>query len=334
MRHMSTVRPRVAWALLIPAEVQCEYTGISQGSYFTDLESAIEVSARFPDLFEAATGFRQPLSYSTPVTAYEGVASLGGELVFPAEHQPMVRNQGHVLAAPEDVDRLVVPDPWKTPRFLRFVEWRRDLRRRFGDKAVGGVAGQEGPITTAGLLRGERFFLDCAMDRPRAHRLLEVVTDTFITFTRASREVEGTAPRVVGIADDYSGLIGPDMWPDLVLPYYRRIIDALGPDGCWMHTELVRREHLPLFKELPLTGLNFAEDQYLSPRDMIELGPDVPWGWHILTVSEMQQGTPDSLHRRYRELVGMGVREIRCELTVNTPVRNVRAFLEVARELE
>jgi uroporphyrinogen-III decarboxylase len=246
----------------------------------------------------------------------------------------MVRNQGRILLEPERVDGLAVPEPWNTPRFLRFVQWRRELGRRFGDAAVGGIAGQEGPVTTAGLLRGEQFFVDCAMDRSRAHRLLSIVTETLITFTRASREVEGVSPRTVGIADDYSGLIGPEMWPELVLPYYRRIIEALGPDGCWMHTELVRREHLPLFRELPLTGLNFAEDQYLTPRDMMEMGPDVPWGWHILTVSEMQQGKPESIRCRYRELVDMGVREVRCELTVNTPAENVRAFLSIARELE
>jgi hypothetical protein len=331
---MSTASSPVSWVLLIPAEVQCEYTGVPQGEYFTGLERAVDVQARFPDIFEVKTGYRHPESYSVPATAYEGVAALGGELVFPAEHQPMVRNQGRILETAEQVDRLAVPDPWSFPRFRRFVEWRRELGRRFGDKAVGGVGGQEGPITTAGLLRGEQFFLDCAVDPARAHRLLEVVTETFISFTRASREVEGSTTRVVGLADDYSGLIGPGMWPEFVLPYYRRIIEALGPDGCWMHTELVRREHLPLFKELPLTGLNFAEDQYLVPRDMIEMGPDVPWGWHILTVSEMQQGTPESIRRRYRELVDLGVREVRCELTVSTPAANVRAFLDVAREHE
>jgi hypothetical protein len=325
---------RIAWSLLIPAEVQCEYTGVPQGEYFTDLERAVDACTRFPDLFEAATGYRHQLRYAVPATAYEGVAALGGTLVFPAEHQPMLSNQGRVLEEPEQVDRLEVPDPWKTPRFRRFAEWRGELGRRFGDKAVGGIAGQEGPVTTAGLLRGERFFLDCAADPARARRLLEVATDTFIAFTRASREVEGSSPRTVGIADDYSGLIGPAMWPELVLPCYRRIIDALGPDGCWMHTELVRREHLPLLARLPLTGLNFAENQYLTPRDMMEAGPDVPWGWHILTVSEMQQGTPDSIARRYRELVAMGVREVLCELTVHTPARNVKAFLEVARALE
>ena len=31
-------------------------------------------------------------------------------------------------------------------------------------------AGQEGPVTTAVLLRGERFFLDCLDDPPRTER--------------------------------------------------------------------------------------------------------------------------------------------------------------------
>ena len=121
---------------------------------------------------------------------------------------------------------------------------------------------------------------------------------------------------------------GPDKWPTYVLPYYRRIIEALGPEGCWMHSELLRREHLPLLRDLGLVEINFAEDQYLTIQDVQAELPGVPFGWHILCVSEMQQGTPDLIRRRYREIVVTGVDEGRCELTVGTPPENIRAFLE------
>jgi uroporphyrinogen-III decarboxylase len=323
----------IRWAFLIPVEVQCEYTGIPQGAYYTDLAKTIAVCEQYPERFEAATGYRPPLVYSTPVTAYEGVAALGGDLLFPDEHQPMIRNQGRVLTF-EQIDALTVPDPWRSPRFQRHVAWHRELKRRFGDLARPGVAGQEGPVTTAGLLRGPDFLLDCLVDPARAHRLLDVCTETFIRWTRVSQEVDGLLPGVIGIADDYAGMLGPDLWPEFVLPYYRCIIEALGPQGCWMHTELVRRAHLPLLRQLKLTGLNFSENQYLTPQDVFEECPGVPFGWHILTVAEMQQGTPASIQARYREIVAAGVDEVRCELTVHTPPANVRAFLEIARALE
>jgi hypothetical protein len=326
-------RRPVKWILAIPVEVMCEYTGIPQGDYYTDLAATVAAHDRFPGLFEEATGYRPPTSHPTPVTAYEGVAALGGTLAFPRDHQPQVVNLGHVLARPEDVDRLGIPVFGGTPRYRKLLAWHAELKRRFPDTASNLSAGQEGPVTTAVLLRGEQFFLDCVDDPPRAHRLLEVVTGMFVDWTRAARAVDGVETDTVLIADDHAGLLGPDLWPAFVLPYYRRITDALGP-RCWMHTELVRRTHLPLFRDMDLVAINYSEDQYLAPRDTLEVLPGVPCGWHILTVAEMQQGTPEGIRRRYAELAAMGFPEIRCEMTVDTPAANVRAFLAAAREHE
>lgn len=332
---MRRSRP-VHWRLAIPVEVQCEYAGVTQAAYYTDIGATIAVSELFPRRFEQATGYRPPCVYAPPVTAYEGVAALGGRLVFSPDHQPMIANQGRILASAEHVDALQPADPWRCDRFQQIVSWQRELEQRFpGRVEKNSLAGQEGPVTTAGLLRGQDFFLDCLADPQRAHRLLDVCTETYIRFYRASDEANGVGDRqAIGIADDYAGLIKPEMWPEFVLPYYQRIIAALGPRGCHLHTELVRREHLPLLREMNLASLNFGEDQYITARDVMELLPGVTFGWHILTVSEMQQGTPDGVRRRFLELADMGMREIIAELTVNTPPQNIRAFVQIGCEME
>jgi uroporphyrinogen-III decarboxylase len=327
-RHASERTP----GLLIPPEVKCEYAGIAVGDYYTDLEQAIRVVETFPGRFEEATGYRPTVSYGVPVTPYEGVAALGGRLSFPRDHQVMLLNQGRVISSPEQVDGLTVPDPWDDERFRLHVEQLRELKERYGERAGGGIAGQEGPVTTAGLLRGQEFYVDCATDPARAHRMLEVCTEMFIRWNRASSKVSGDTPSVVGIADDYAGMLGPHMWPDYVLPYYRRIADELGPEGCRIHTELVRREHLRTLQGLNLKGINFSEDQYLAIEDVQDELPGVPFGWHIKTVSEMLQGTPDLIRCRYREIVEAGVTNVLCELTVGTPPQNIRAFLDAFEE--
>jgi uroporphyrinogen-III decarboxylase len=327
------IQRKIQGSISIPAEVQCEYAGIPQGEYYTDLEANIRVAESYPARFEAATGYRPPVAYGPPVTAYEGVAALGGNLVFPHDHQPMIANQGRVLTTLEQVDALQPSDPWQNARFQQHIAQLRELERRFPGQVSRSIAGQEGPITTAGLLRGQDFFLDCLADPPRAHHLLDVVTETFIQWHLAAHQVAGTQPHVAGIADDYAGLIRPEMWPEFVIPYYQRIIAALGPQGCHMHTELVRRAHLPYLRALNLRGINFSEDQYLKPADVFAELPGVPFDWHILTVGEMQQGTPESVRCRFTEIVAAGVDKVRCELTVNTPPENVRAFLQIACEL-
>ena len=67
------------------------------------------------------------------------------------------------------------------------------------------------------------------------------------------------------------------MWSEFVLPYYERIYTELGAARRSMHTELVRRAHLPLLERLNLDNPNFGENQYLAVRDVVE-ELDVPFG--------------------------------------------------------
>lgn len=322
----------IAWQLAIPAEVHCEYVGTRQGDYYTDLETYLHTAREFPDLFARATGYRPPFELHVPMSAYEGVAALGGELLFPAAHQPMIRNQGHILESSAQVDDLALPDPWQCERFVRHIDTWQLLRRRFPEIPVGLSAGQEGPVTTAVLLRGSQFFLDCVIDPSRAHRLLSICTGTYTAFVRAVSQVTEARPGgSIGIADDHSGNLSPAMWPEFVLPYYEQIYGQLQAVRRSMHTELVRRAHLPLLRRLHLDHINFGENQYLSVRDVVrEL--DVPFDWHIKTVSEMLQGTPERIRATYRQAVEDGAPEMTAELTVGTPPENIRAFIEVARE--
>lgn len=323
----------VKHTLIIPTEVQCEYASIDQRAFYADIEQAIRVVEIYPERFEAATGYRPGVSYGVPVTAYEGVAALGGQLSFPRHHQPMILNQGKILRNTWQVDALGVPDPWNNKRFLRHVNLYEELGARFGESVNGGLAGQEGPVTTAGLLRGEDFFIDCITDARRAHHLLNVCTEMYISWGKASAEVTGQNSPCVGIADDYAGMLAPAMWPKFVLPYYEQIFQKLGAEQRFLHTELVRREHLPLLRELNLDGVNFAENDYIDIVDVQKELPGVFFGWHIKTVSEMLQGSPELIRRRYREIAAAGVQKVYCELAVRTPHRNIKAFLATAEEL-
>jgi uroporphyrinogen-III decarboxylase len=323
----------IPWRIAIPAEVRCEYAGTLQGDYYTDLEIYLHTERVFPDRFKQATGYRPAPDLSVPMTAYEGVATLGGALLFPAEHQPMIQNQGRIVQTPQQIEALQAPDPRQCPRFRMHVETWHKLRERFPGRRVGLSAGQEGPVTTAVLLRGTDFFSDCALDPARAHRLLAVCTETYVAFVRAVREVtHAPSSGTVGIADDHAGNLSPAMWPEYVLPYYEQIYEQLGATRRSMHTELVRTGHLPLLKGLGLDHINYGENQYLDVRDVVE-GLGVPFDWHIKTVPEMLQGTPARIQDAYRQAVADGAPEMICELTVGTPAENIRAFIEVAQEV-
>jgi len=330
---MAAEKP-IPWRIAIPAEVRCEYAGTRQGDYYTDLDVYLHTERVFAERFEQATGYRPTPSWGVPIAAYEGVAALGGELTFAAQHQPMIRDQGRIVATPEQVDALRAPDPWACARFQANVRRWHELRRLLPGSTVGLSAGQEGPVTTAVLLRGTAFFEDCLTDPGRAQHLLSVCTDTYIAFVHAVREATG-APQEGsgGFADDHAGNLSPAMWPEFVLPYCERIYVELGAARRAMHTELVRRQHLPLLASLRLDHLNFGENQYLTVRDVVQ-ALQVPFDWHIKTVAEMLQGTPDQIQAAYRQAVADGAPAMTCELTVGTPPENIRAFVQVARSYE
>jgi uroporphyrinogen-III decarboxylase len=198
------------------------------------------------------------MCYPTPATAYEGVVALGGELIFPQHHQPMLVNQGRIITRVEQVDTLRVPAPDSQPRFRQILAWHNALKSRYGTAASPGIAGQEGPITTAVLLQGREFFIDCLDDPMRAHKLLEVCTEMFILWNKRSRKEDKVNADTAMICDHHAGLIRPDLWDEFVIPYYARIAEELGPNGLWLHTELVNASHLPHLQTLDLVGVNFA----------------------------------------------------------------------------
>jgi len=322
----------IRWSIAIPPEVKCEYAGTSIGEYFQDIEVMLETEEvsrqKFVDLYQYDPG---EYLY-VPLTAYEGVAALGAQLVFTDEHEVMIHNQGNILLSIDQINTLKPADPSKYPRFDWAIEAYGELKKKFPNKPIGLSAGQEGPVTTAVLLRGTQFFLDCYDAPELAHKLLNVVTETFLRFNLAVRKVTGQNSGAVGIADDHAGNLTPKMWDEFVLPYYERIYSELGTRTRVMHTELVRREHLAYLKKLKLALIDFGEDQYLTVKDALTLG--VPFSWHIKTCQVMLMGNPDLVKQSYEQAVTEGAKAILTELCVGVPPENIRAFIEIAKRYE
>ncbi|MBN1352817.1 hypothetical protein JXJ21_25735 [candidate division KSB1 bacterium] len=322
----------VQWTIAIPPEVKCEYAETSIGEYFQNIDVMLITEQRCREKFIERYEYDPGEYYYVPFTAYEGVAALGATLVFTDQHEVMIENQGNILTEPAHVMALAPADPWKYPRFVWGAESYRQMKTRFPDKSVGISPGQEGPVTSAVLLRGTRFFMDCYDAPELAHRLLSVVTDTFIHFCEAVSEVTGQRSTALGIADDHSGNLAPQMWDEFVLPYYERIYSELDIETRVMHSELVRREHFPYLEKLNLSQIDLGEDPYISVADALSLGK--PFFWHIKTCQEMLMGNPDSIKRAYENAVNEGAKGILTELSVGVPPENIRAFIDVARKFE
>ena len=323
----------IPWSINVPPEVITEYVGTRLGQYFTDGDVMLKTQLAARHLFREVYDLDCIHIWSDP-PCYVGVAALGGEVVFPDDDQPMVGNQGRVIEDIAQLDHLAVPSPYECELMGLYVGIYRDMRHELGGGArVGLGSGQAGPISTAVLLRGNAFFEDLHLQPAVAHKLLDLTTALSIAFRRAVIEIIGAEPASVGLADDFAGCIAPRMWPEFVVPYWRRIYEAFGPRRRTLHSEVLQRGHLRFMPELDIAVFDPGMDQYLTVT-MIREEVDTPFTWNIFTSRDMLQGTPAGIQARYRQAVADGAPMMTMELCRRVPPENVRAYLEVARSLE
>jgi len=322
----------VPWTLAVPPEVLAEYAGVMLGAYYAEAEVMLRVQQQTRAIFLREYRVDTGSPHVGP-PSYVGVAALGAQVVFPEDEQPMIANQGRVLETPDQVDALEVPDPMQSDLFLRFLAMHEWMRARLGPGAsVGLGAGQQGPVTAAVLLRGERFLEDLHQDPARAHRLLGVTTEMHLRFRDVAARLSGATSLGGGLSDDFAGLLPPSLWPEFVLPYWRRLYEALGSARRSLHSELLRRGHLKYLAQLGIVLFDPGMDQYLGVRDILE-EVEIEFSWNIFTSRDMLQGTPDSIRRLYLGAVAAGAPRMTAELCRGVPRENVHAYLDVAREL-
>jgi hypothetical protein len=327
--------PGVRWHLAVPPEVTTEYVGTTIGGYYQDAETMWRTQTEGRERFRRLYGVELGGPRSEP-PAYAGAAALGAELRYPEDDAPQIH--GHPVTSADQVEALKLPGSYLETEAMRpFVEIRRWMEARTGDgRHVPIGAGIEGPITTAKLLRGQDFFLDVYENPRAAHRLLDLVTESCIRFSREVRVSNGGSPDRggTGIADDFAGLLSPAMWPEFVVPYYRRIYEAFGEGSRGQHSELLRPGHLKFLLDLGVTSFDPGQDQYLTLAYIRQAAPGLPFTWNLKTVSEMREGTPDSIRQAYEAAVRGGAASIMAEICRATPEANIRAFVEIGREME
>jgi len=161
------------------------------------------------------------------------------EIVWPDDQPPKCT---HPLTAPEQIDSLDVPDPAGGLNAKR-IEWYTAMRDAVDDfdvrlngqpLAVNITLGQPGgPIPSAFALAGSNLFLWMMMEPERVHRLMEIVTDSFIRCTAFFDEMMGRDPKhPLGMGCDTGEMLSPELFVEFVVPYYLRVWrEYEGPRG-------------------------------------------------------------------------------------------------------
>lgn len=301
------------------------------GAYYTDAEVKLRTQLTAKRIFEEQYGV-DAVSIGVDSHSYLGVAALGGKVVVPEDDPPMIR---HLLGSAEESSDVTMTPPKECEAFQRQMEIYRYYRRELGgDAEIPVSAGQEGPVTTAVLLRGEDFYTDLYTCPQAAHALLEKAVETYVIYADAVSRGTDRGRDGVGICDDFTGLISPKMFPEFVLPYWRRIYERLGSGPRTLHCELLKPDHLDFLDELEIASYDPGTDQYLRNIEVLREKLDGRFWWNLIAFRDLREGTPDSIRRMYSQAVAAGAPAIMTELCRGIPSENVQAFVDVAEIYE
>lgn len=229
--------------------------------------------------FESMKPLAERLGVPPPVPrmagfGYPHVAALGAEIVFPENSEP---KPVPVIKTPEDIDRLEEPaDYLKAPLIRRKLDVLAELKKYCPGTPDFIGHSYEGPVTTSVLLMGQDFLTLPYDDPERAHRLLSFSTESALNYARAIARHLG-APYIsggrIGIPDDFAGMFPPALFEEFVVPYWRRLYEGLDSAERELHSELLRKEHLPFLKQLNIAVYDPGADQYLTPGMLAEYCP-------------------------------------------------------------
>ena len=202
--------------------------------------------------------------------------------------------------------------------------------------------GTDGPMTVACNLFGAQFVCETMADDPeRLHTLLSFITDATILRMKAWRNLQGRPiPQDgFGFADDSIALISTAMYREHILPYHRRICEALAtpaPRGIHLCGDSTRH-FVTLRDELNIqtfdTGfpVDFAlVRRALGPGARLQGGPHVEF---------LMRATPAEVREEVRRILQSGVLEggrfvLRegNNLAPGTPLANTEALYHAGRE--
>ena len=263
--------------------------------------------------------------------SYCHVSTLGCEIVFPPGSEPKPLP---IIKRPEDIDRLEEPTDYLSrgvvPERLRSLEKLLDRCPDAG-KSIGHT--YEGPTTSAALLMGPEFFMLPFDDPERAHRLMSFCVQSSLSYSKALREHFGQSlePGPVGMPDDFAGVFSPTQFREFVLPYLDRMYTGLKATKRNLHSELLRKEHLPFLSDLRVEAFDPSADQYLTPEILRDHCP-VPFTLRILWW-DVHNRTAAELQDYYRYLASFEPISITLHLWALEEEEKIAALLEVAREL-
>jgi len=300
--------------------------GVPYGKYATDCRTLVEGQLKTAELF----GLDYVSCISDPARE---AADCGAAIQYFDDQPPAIDENNALLADKTALARLKIPDPLAGPRMLDRVRAAALLREKVGGQLL--IEGWiEGPCAEAADLRGiNRLMLDFYDDPDFVGDLFDFVLEMELRFAKAQVEA---GIDLLGVGDAAASLVGPQIYQQFVLPYEKKMFDALHALGTKIRLHICGNTSR-ILKGIGSLGCEIVDLDFMVPLAQArqEMGPDQVLLGNLDPVKAVRAGTPESiaaaLAQCHREagpcyIVGAG-----CEVPRDTSADNVLAMRDYAR---
>ena len=300
--------------------------GVKYGDYCRDYRVLAEAQLKTTEMFDldvltlCSDPAREAADCGAPIRWFDDQ---------PPAHDP----NDALLSDKRDLLKLRQPDPLGGGRMHDRVKAAAYLRERTqGDIPILGWI--EGPMAEAADLRGINTVMYDTVDDPGFLRdLFEFILEMETRFAKAQVEA---GVDIMGIGDAASSLVSAATHRELILPYQKRLVDAVHALGVPVRLHICGNitHLLDALAELnvEMIDVDYFTDVGLARQ---KLGPNVAILGNVEPVKYLLDGTPDQVFNAFREchekvgkryVVGPG-----CEVPPASPHENVRAMVRYAR---
>ena len=300
--------------------------GVSYGQFCADHRYLVDGAFRCYERF----GFDMVCAISDPMREAEG---FGAQVILPDEGVPYSKVKR--LQDISDIDTLKVIDPDSGSRMHDRLEAVRRMKERAGNDipVVGWVEGAMAECCD--LMNMQEVFINL-LDEPEAmEHLIDICTRQGILFAKA--QVEAGAD-IIGIGDAATSLIGPALYEEFVLPYQKKMIQAVHDAGAKVKLHICGNIN-PVMDLIAQTGADMVDMDFMVDMDRAAgiLPKDCCICGNFNPVEIMYEGTPEMVKEATRKCMALSRKNNNfvapgCEIPKDTPIENVLALKEALEE--
>lgn len=300
--------------------------GVPYGDYATDYRVLVDAQLKTAETF----GFDYVSCISDPARE---AADCGAIIQYFDDQPPAIVEDKALLAEKGTLSRLQVPDPLGGGRMEDRVRAAELFRQRVGGELL--IEGWiEGPCAEAADLRGINSLMTDFFDDPQFVRdLFEFVLEMELAFAKAQIQA---GVDILGIGDAAASLVGPRIYEEFVLPYEKRMVDAIHEMGGRVRLHICGNTNR-ILSGMGSLGCEIVDLDFMVPLAAAreKMGPTQVLLGNIDPVKCLRNGSPadvtEAIRRCHLEagnryIVGAG-----CEIPRGTPHSNVKALADYAR---